>query len=800
MAVKKKREKKRSYFREFLKVFIITVIIGGMAAIGIFIGAVMGLMGSIDEIDVDNLTLDSASHIYYIDPDTDEEVELQSLNSSQNRVWVNFSQIPQEMKDAIVSIEDERFYSHSGFDVRRTVKAAFAYIYNKVTGNPTSFGGSTITQQLVKNITNETEQNAMRKIQEISRAVNLEKRLSKDQILELYLNSIYLSQGCNGVQTAANKYFGKDVSELTLAECASIAGITQFPTYYDPIVNPENNKEKQEIVLSKMFELGYITQEEYDKAVNDKLEFKDVDTSLESNTVINSYFVDQVISDVLADLQAVGYSETMATKLLYSGGLKIVSTYNPYVQEAIDEVYADKSNFPGASSSSGPESSIVVMDPYSGAVVGMYGGIGQKTANRTLNRATQITRQPGSTIKPIAVYAPALEEEVITPMSLYNDIEYSYDGWTPQNYSRTFKGVVTVKYAIEQSLNTVASAVVRDLGARKSFDFLKNNLGVTTLVEEEERADGKIYSDIGLAQLALGGLTDGISPLELTAAYAPFVNEGIYTKPYTYTSITDASGEDVIVCRIVTNRAMSDSTAYIMTRLLNNVVSNGTGRGAQLANEMFTAGKTGTTSENYDRWFVGFTPYYVTTVWYGYDTPRPITQSGNPCIPVWKKIMDKIHIDLDNVDIEQPESVSYTTYCSANGELSTSSCPSGSISRYYFDTSKTPYCSYHTSGQKKIGGPKSSNTSKKSSSSSSSGSSSKSSSSNSSSSSDDSDDSSDSSSSGSSSKTGTSGSGSSGSSSGASGTSGSGGSSESSGGESIKVVSDPVSGSSGGED
>lgn len=675
------------YIKKFIKIFFVTVIIGALLVIGAFAGAVLGFMGSVDGIDVSELTLDSTTHIYYIDSSGEEKL-MTTLDSEQNRVWVDYDKIPEEMKTAFVSIEDERFYQHNGVDIRRTAKATVMYFINKIMRQPTSFGGSSITQQLVKNLTNENDQSPIRKMQEISRSVNLEKELTKDQILELYLNSIYLSQGCNGVQAAAHTYFGKDVSELNLAECASIAGITQYPSLYDPLVNPDKNKEKQKIVLSKMLELGKITQSEFDDAVAFPLEFKRTETSEESQK-INSYFVDQVIYDALNALMDKGYSRTMANKMLYSGGLKIISTCDVSIQNAIENVYEQESNFYSSSANPAPQSAMLILDPYTGAVKGMAGGIGKKTANLTLNRATQTLRQPGSSIKPIAVYAPAIENNLITPADIYMDQKKDYNGWTPQNVDRQFRGAVSVQYAVQQSLNTVAVEILDDMGPKKSYDFLTNNLGITSLVEDEIRGDGKSYSDIGLSQLALGGLTDGVSVLQMAAAYAPFANNGIYTEPYTYTKILNAEGKEIITKEPETHIAMDASTAYVTTRMLRNVVTSGTGSGAQVSSGIFTAGKTGTATDYRDRWFIGYTPYYVGAVWYGYDQPKSTPSS--PCVRVWKKVMDQVHKGLPDKMFEVPGKVVTASYCKDSGALPTDACREAeTVQSFYFVKGSVP--------------------------------------------------------------------------------------------------------------
>lgn len=685
----------KHYIKKFLSIFGITLI-AGLLIIGIiFGGAVLGYWGNTDEIDVESLTLRQNSSIVYID-ESGSEVELQELNDAENRIWVDIEDTPEYLQNAFVAIEDERFYEHKGYDLPRTLKATFTWIKNKLTGNSgVSLGGSTLTQQLIKNITGENDQTPARKVKEISTAVALEKQLSKEQILELYMNCIYLSQGCNGVQTASQMYFDKDASELTLAESASLAGITQYPSLYDPFVNPEKNKERQEMVLGKMLELDYITQEEYDNAISESLKFANTgNDSDDEETVTTSYFVDQVIRDVLRDLQNQGYSENLAHKILYSGGVKVYTTYNPRIQKIVEDYYENSNNFPGGDA----QSAIVVTDVETGQVVGIAGGIGEKPGSLTWNRASMSTRQPGSTIKPIGVYAPAIDKGLITPGSVYEDKAKSYDGWVPRNYDYQYRGKVNVQQALRSSLNTVPVEILwSKLGAQESFDFLRDKMGITTLVESRD-IDGKIYSDIGPSQLALGGLTDGTTVLEMSSAFAAFANNGVYRKPYTYTEVKDRDGNVIISSDRSSWEAMKPSTAYIMSMMLHEVVTSGTGVGANLSSGIFTAGKTGTTSENNDRWFVGYTPYYSAAVWYGYDTAKEITVGSNPCIPVFRNIMNKIHSNIKgNKTIEKPSDVITISCCSYTGMRATSNCPSTTC--YCSSDSVPAYCNgKHTGG------------------------------------------------------------------------------------------------------
>ncbi len=671
----------RKYIGKFILVFLITLIVGGAIAGGAVITAVMGMWGNIDGMDIETLTMDKNSDIVYLDPNTGEEKTLLTLTSDENRVWVELDATPKNLQNAFIAIEDERFMTHKGVDIMRTVRATITYFFDKLTGKggQASLGGSTITQQLIKNITGDKEQTVARKIGEISKAIDLEKKMSKDQILELYMNCIFLSENCHGVQTAANLYFDKDVSQLNLAECASIAAITQNPNYYDPFVNPDNNKERQELVLAKMLSLGYITQQEYDEAVNFPLVFSK-ETALEKKSeIITSYYVDQVVRDAISRLQDKGYSETLAQKMVYSGGLKIYCAYDPEIQKIVEDYYYNANNFPDPEA----QSSIVIMDPQDGRIVAMAGGIGEKENSFTLNRAAQSPRQPGSSIKPLSVYAPALDYGTINTGSMIMDKRKSYDGWIPRNSSYTYtNSQVGLDYAIQQSLNTVPVEIMSEMGIQTSYDFMTQQLGVTTLVEAED-INGEIYTDLGYAQLALGGLTHGMTNVELTAAYCIFPNQGIYNKPYTFTEIKNSDGETILTGRDSETswQAIKPETAAIMNRYLSSVVTSGTGRGASLADGTFTAGKTGTTSENFDRWFVGYSQYYVAAVWYGYDTPQSISMSSNPCIPVWRNVMSSVHSTIKNKDRKIDVNYGVSVGSRASSSSSSNTRSSGSSSR-----------------------------------------------------------------------------------------------------------------------
>ncbi len=652
-----------------------------------------------------DFSLDLTTTMYYTDPDTGERVEMQTLHGNENRVWVNYSQLPENLVDAAVAIEDKRFYDHKGVDWIRTVKG----VINMFTGQDIQ-GGSTLTQQLIKNVTDEDQVTVKRKITEIFRALEFEKNYTKKEILEWYLNYIYLGEGCNGVYTASYAYFGKNVSELSLAECASLVSITNNPSLYNPYSNRENNKERQELVLRLMCEQGYISEEERDAAVAEELTFVRGEDEKRATTVF-TWYEDQVITDVIRDLsETCGISEDAAADLVYSGGLEIDTCYNPKVQAAVDAVYSNRDNLDYVSSSGQQlQSGITVIDNNTGNVVALSGGIGEKTESRGWNRATDTVRPPGSSIKPLSVYAPALDMGLITPASVVEDSPYQMEGetaWPVNSYSE-YRGLTTVYEALRVSANTVAVRVLGDyITPRISFDFLTNKLGLTTLVESKVVGD-QVFTDVGLSQLALGGLTNGVSTYEMAAAYSTFARSGVYTTPRTYTRVADSDGNVILENQSTSKVVMKESTAWYINYMLQNVVDAGTGTKADFSG-MNIAGKTGTTTSRKDLWFVGYTPYYTAAVWTGYDQQERLGSSlGNPSTTLWRKVMSAVHEDLKNKDFETPSGSEIVTasYCLDSGLLATEYCqndPRGSrvtTGQFLRDDVPTQYCTLHTAVQ-----------------------------------------------------------------------------------------------------
>ncbi|MDD4688569.1 MAG: PBP1A family penicillin-binding protein [Eubacteriales bacterium] len=673
--MKKARKSLNPNVLKFIKIFSIAFCAIIVVCFLILIGAITGIIDTTANLDLDRFQLKLTSYIYYIDPETGDEVEYAGLFSDENRKWVDIESIPEVMQDAIVSIEDERFYDHIGVDFLSTGKAVFLHLLGMDTR-----GASTITQQLVKNITHYDEVSVTRKAVEILRALNVERKWTKDQILEMYLNTIYLSNGCNGVAAASEYYFGKDISQVSTAEAALLAGITQYPSLYDPIHSFKASKEKQELVLSKMLQLGKLSKTEYNDALKEELVIQKGDVLTRTPSVY-SYFSDMIIDNVSQKLvEEKGYSKAAATALLFNGGLKIYATIDPNVQDSLEKVFTDTSNFPQTNQKVPPQSAMIVMDPQNGEIKGIVGGVGVKNQRRTLNRATQAYRQPGSTMKPIGVYAPAIEKGVIGTDTHIVDQPININGWKPKNYGQKYYGDVSIKYAVAQSLNSVAVQVLQQVGVDYSYKFLTEKLGITTLVDSRKEDHGYV-SDKNLSSLALGGLTDGVSLLEITAAYATFANNGKYHEPHAYTKVLGNDGTVLLEYSDDESRkAMSANTAYSMVSLLKGVVQGGTGSSANFRGDLDICGKTGTTDKDMDRWFVGFTPYYVAASWYGYDIPKSIAGvSGNPAIPAWKKVMTEIHKDLPAKRFEVPKGYNRTVtdlsyYCTESKAIANQGC------------------------------------------------------------------------------------------------------------------------------
>ncbi len=625
------------------------------------------------DFDYDSFALNQTSVIYYQDRNTGENKVLQTLYGSENRIWTEYEELPEDLIFATVAIEDKRFFQHNGVDWYRT-SGAFV---NMFIGMRDTFGGSTITQQLIKNTTGREEATVRRKLVEMFQALEFEQEYTKSDILEMYLNTIYFGERSYGVYTASRTYFGKDISDLSLAECASLISITNNPSIYDPYINPEKNRERQLNVLYAMLDQGYISQEEYDEAVAEELVFRRSSGDEESGGTIYSYFVDQVIRDVVSDMMdATGYSYNVVNQMVNSGGYSIYATVDVDIQRAIEEVFYNEESLPEAVGTYQElEAGMVVIDNESGDIVAMCGGLGEKEGSLTLNRATQSLRSPGSCIKPLSVFAPALDLGIITPSTVYDDTPLTFNGdpW-PKNYDRTYRGLMTVNDAMAYSTNTVAAKIVTELTPEYSFNYLTSGFGFD-LVAAKEVSNGTL-SDINVAPMALGGLTNGVTVKKMAESYEAIANKGIYRESRTYTKVLDAHGEVVLDNTAASNTAMKEKTTYYLTDMMENVVEYGTGGDAALPN-MPVAGKTGTTSNDYDRWFCGFTPYYCAAVWVGYDSQEEIILSDtsvNPAATLWRLVMEQAHEDLPYKDFYQPSSMVEVTYCLDSGLRSTELC------------------------------------------------------------------------------------------------------------------------------
>ncbi len=650
---------------------------------GLFMAYVKTTLTPSLQVRAEDYTMNLSSVIYYEDKTTGEWVEYQNLYGVENRIWADYDQMPDALWQAAVSIEDERFFQHHGVDWKRTAGATV----NMFIGMRDTFGGSTITQQLLKNMTGDNAGTVNRKVREIFRALEFEKNYTKQEVLELYLNTIFLGKSCYGVQTAANYYFGKDVSELDLAESACLVAITNNPYQYGPmsklvitrkdgtqVTARQLNKERQETILKKMCNLGYISEQERDAAIAEELRFTDGTTSAEDlvaaasgGVKVNSWFVDQVFTDVAGDLAAKeNISMDSAKQRIYNSGYHIYTTLDPHVQEIAESVYYDRSNLDVTSRRGQKlQSGITIIDPYTGDIVAMVGAVGEKEGNLLWNYATG-TRQVGSSIKPLTVYAPALESNVVTMASTFDNypVRLLNDNPWPKNSPNKFTGWTTLSQGVASSINTVAVQVVEKLGTADSYAFATEKLGLSLVAD-----------DMNVASLGLGGLTYGLNTVEMAAGYATFADGGVYHEPRTYVKVTAADDQTVILENEGEEHvAMKESTAYFMNTLLQGVVNGGTGSSARFSG-MAIAGKTGTTSENYDRYFVGYTPYYTAAVWTGYDTPEKISYSGNPAITMWKKVMQKIHDELPNKAFDKPSSGLVTVQvCRDSGLLTTDAC------------------------------------------------------------------------------------------------------------------------------
>lgn len=681
-----------SYIWKTLIVIILIFVITGCIVVSLLSIYFLNLLSGNEALDIDNYKVNYTTIIYANDKKTGEPKEIQKIFKNENRIWIDIDKMPKYVMHALIAVEDQRYLEHKGVDWKRTAGAflnEFLHIYGK------RQGGSTITQQLVKNITRKNEIKYQRKIQEILEAIYLEKNYSKEQIIEAYLNIVYFGNGANGIQAAANTYFNKDAKDLSLVEAVTIVGITQNPAKYNPFKNYEENKKRRNYILKKMFELGLIKEEKiYEEAIEQDIELIKKEVDQDENKV-QSYFVDNLIEEIIDDLvKEKGYTRAYAENQLFSGGFKIYSTVDTSIQDHLEKKFEDDNTFPVHRSDKQPQSAMVILDP-NGKILGLVGGRGKKEAARIYNRATQAKRQPGSTMKPIAVYGPAIEYDLITFSSIFEDSPIDVDGkkW-PRNYYGSYYGNMTVDRALQISNNTIPVKICKNLTPIKSFNFLTKKLNITSLIEEK-KVNGKIFSDINLSGMALGGVTEGVKVLELAGAYQIYANGGYFTKPYSYTKILDNKGNLILEKDITPKSVISPETSMIMNQLLQMVISgpSGTGRAAKFGS-MPLAGKTGSTSDDKDLWFVGMSPYYIGVVWYGYDDPKQVIYGQYPTPVIWKKIMEPLHINLPSTSFPVCTEVVKAPYCSQTGHIAGPYCPVGGEG-YYKSSNKSLVCTSH---------------------------------------------------------------------------------------------------------
>ncbi|MGI6605993.1 MAG: PBP1A family penicillin-binding protein [Peptococcia bacterium] len=662
----------RQKFRTKLKygrILTLAFLLVSFIIIGAGLGFVVGALRTMPSYDLNNITGELSSMIY----DKDDK-EVMPLRTEKKRVELSQTEIPEVMKQAIIAIEDQRFEKHFGIDLYRLGGAILANIREGYGAE----GASTITQQLVKNaILKNHEKKMRRKIQELYIALQLEMRYSKEQILAFYLNNICYGHGTWSVQTASQLYFGKDAKDLTLAEAAMLAGVINRPTTYSPYNNPEKAKQRRALVLNEMVKMNYITQEEADEAKEEPFNL----AGLKSNDYRFQSFVDVVIEEAAEKL----HLEDDELSMLYTAGYRIYTTMDTKTQEKAEEVYANDKNFPAGKKDKIIQSAMVVLDPHSGGIRTIIGGRNQQ-GERQFNRAVDATRQPGSAMKPVAVYGPALEKGY-SPATVLDDYPEEYDSYqgtkTFVNFDNNYRGLISMRTALQYSVNTVAVKMLQRIGVAEGLKFAQS-LGITSLVESGSA------NDMGLS-LALGGLTKGVSPLELTAAYGSFANEGIYVKPYTIRRIEDKDGNVIYENKIIRKQVMSAQTAYLMSDMLQTVVTSGTAPKAKLQDRP-VAGKTGTTSFNVDAWFVGYTPDLVASVWLGYDKTENMSNvfGGNYGAPIWRQVMEVAHQNIPPSTFKRPSNIIDVVVDYKSGLLPSNLTPAKYLVSEKFNTAYMP--------------------------------------------------------------------------------------------------------------
>ncbi len=707
--------------------------------IGVVCGVVFaGVLGDYLEEDIlpsaglvlENYDMDETSYLYYVDSDGQIK-QLQQIYADTVSKRADYEEIPQYLVHAAVAIEDKRFYEHQGVDWFTTIKA----VANMFFGDQT-VGGSSITQQLIKNVTEEDSVTVQRKVREFFQAVHVEKRYDKNTIMEAYMNYIYMGQGCRGVKSAAATYFGKELQMLNLAECASLISITNNPSLFDPYSDDEfefagevrdgmgRNKYRQKLVLNEMLKQGWISQEEYDEAIAYELVLKngisdedtlakctngdfvgtvkellfenniyycpvchhEINVALDSSQEVYSWFVEAALEEVARDMvekDGLNWNDTVAALYMDTisrSGYHIYTTLDKKVQDQVDKIYGDLNEIPDTYSAQQLLSGIVIVDNKSGDIVALAGGVGEKTVFDAYSVATEAKLQSGSSFKPLAVYGPAFEMGAITPATVVKDLPYMYeDGnskspW-PRNDNKRYSYTRTIFKAIEDSVNASAVDTLVQIGTSYSYNFAKNKFGISTLVERYETSSGEVKSDIQLSPLALGAQTVGVTVRDMAVAYATFANKGVYRDSRLYTVIYNSQGDVVYRNPQESRRILSEKTVDYMNYCLTNAVTNGTGIGAWMSN-MTVAGKTGSTSSFRDRWFCGYTGYYTAAVWCGYQMPEEINpvNGGNVATYLWRKVLAPLHEGKANVALYNESKMIKQEICRDSGLLATDAC------------------------------------------------------------------------------------------------------------------------------
>ena len=683
--------------RVLLTIVLVLVIAGLIVSISV--GAyVIKIANEPTGIDLNARSLNLSSFIYVENKDSGEFEEYQKLYGTENRIWVDLADMPDAMPESIVAIEDKRFYEHNGVDWYRTGSAIFSLISGK-----DNYGGSTLTQQLVKNITDDSEVSLTRKLREIFRALNIEREYSKDDIIEAYLNVVNFGNNCQGVESAAELYFDKSIKDCTVAECAAIAGITQNPSRWNPLLYPENNKKRRETVLEQMYDQGKLTKAEYDTAMEESenmtfVGFNDDDNEEEEEedkSKIQNWYIDQMYWDLCRDLaKYYDISEDAASLKLYSEGLKIYCAMDTEAQEMI-ETEAMKSV---EGYDYDLQTAMTMMD-FDGRVIATVGSSREKEGNLEWDRASHSVLQPGSSIKAIIPYPMAIDKDIYCYSTLVKDQpidKWKMDFWGnwqsgPPNSYNTYHKFMTVPEALSWSSNAAAVQTLELVGTEDAYEQATNNLGFKNLGEEDK-------TNVGA--LSLGGMEGGVTVREMAAAIQYIGNGGLYYEPYTYYYVTDQNDTVILDNRNNTpNEAYTPETAYKMNRLLkyNVMTSSHTASKYAQIKGWDIAGKTGTTDYDRDLWFVGASPYCTMACWMGYDQPDSVNYYGLSTI-IWQKVMSNYLKNKEYKEFTMPDGIVTATYCKGSGLLAASYC-TDTATGYYTEDDMPTYCNgVHTAG------------------------------------------------------------------------------------------------------